>query len=107
MKSTYCVLIADVIHASRRGGLGAVLAQRLRAASAAHLRGKRIRVPYAITAGDEFQVVPWSIEMIPELILDLRRRMRPLELRNLKRGSTWQIAEVAATMKEFMREEWG
>jgi hypothetical protein len=213
MKSTYCVLIADVIHSSRRGGLGAVLAQRLLAASAVHLRGKRIRVPYAITAGDEFQVVPWSIEMIPELILDLRRRMRPLELRmgvgiggirgkiqapvnrlmgeafsrarsaiedvkngethryaaltafrsgrpgfdrianlvyglndtlflnvtptqrrtqdayfaagsvggaakrlrlnmstvsrNLKRGSTWQFAEVAATMKEFIREEWG
>jgi len=80
-KSRQCVLIADVIHSSRRGSLRAVLADRLRRANQAHLREKRIRVPYAVTAGDEFQVVPASIEMIPELILDLRRRMRPLGLR--------------------------
>lgn len=81
MTPTYSVLIGDVIHSSRRSNLRAVLAERLRLANAAHLREKRIRVPYAITAGDEFQVVASSIEIIPELILDLRRRMRPLDLR--------------------------
>jgi hypothetical protein len=81
MKRNFGVLIADVIHSSRRGSLSALLAARLRGASAAHLRAGRIRVAYAITAGDEFQVVPASIGMIPELIFDLRRRMQPLGLR--------------------------
>ena len=81
MKPPYSVLIADVIHSSRRGSLSDVLAERLAQASKAHLREGRIQVPYAITAGDEFQVVPSSIAVIPELILDLRRRMRPLGLR--------------------------
>jgi hypothetical protein len=45
------------------------------------LQKKLIRVPYAVTAGDEFQTVVTSIEMVPELIFDLRRRMRPLDLR--------------------------
>jgi hypothetical protein len=81
MNSRQCVLLADVIHSSRRGSLRAVLADRLRRANQAHLREKRIRAAYAVTAGDEFQVVPASIEMIPELILDLRMRMQPLGLR--------------------------
>ncbi len=81
MKPVYCVLIADVVHSSRQGSLRALLAAHLRIANEAHIREKRIRVPYAITAGDEFQVVASSIERVPELILDLRRRMRPLDLR--------------------------
>jgi hypothetical protein len=81
MTSLRSVLIADVVHSSRRANLRSLLAARLRRASSAHLREKRIRIPYAVTAGDEFQGVPASLEMIPELILDLRRRMRPLGLR--------------------------
>ena len=34
-----------------------------------------------MTAGDEFQVITRRIDAIPELILDLRRRFRPLDLR--------------------------
>jgi SatD family (SatD) len=75
------VLIADVIHSSRKGRLRDLLGDKLEAASRTHERAKLIRAPYAVTAGDEFQVVPASIEAIPELILDLRRRMRPLGLR--------------------------
>jgi SatD family (SatD) len=81
MNAHQCVLIADVIHSSRKGSLRALLADRLRRTTEAHLREKRIRVPYAVTAGDEFQVVAASLEGVPELILDLRRRMRPLGLR--------------------------
>jgi hypothetical protein len=75
------VLIADVIHSSRRARLSALLAVGLRRANRVHLREKRIRVPYAVTAGDEFQTVVGSIEMVPGLIFDLRRQMRPLDLR--------------------------
>jgi hypothetical protein len=81
VKLVQSVLIADVIHSSRRERLSALLAAGLRRANRVHLREKRIRVPYAVTAGDEFQVVVASIEMVPGLILDLRRRMRPLALR--------------------------
>jgi hypothetical protein len=80
MKSVHGVLIADVIHSSRRERLGALLGAGLRHANRIHLREKRIRVPYAVTAGDEFQAVA-SIEMMPGLIFDLRRWMRPLALR--------------------------
>ena len=81
MKSVQGVLIADVIHSSRRKNLSALLADGLRRANRVHLQTKHIRVPYAVTAGDEFQTVVTSIEMVPELIFDLRRRMRPLDLR--------------------------
>jgi hypothetical protein len=81
MRSVEGVLIADVIHSSRRKHLSALLAEGLRRANRVHLQKKFIRVPYAVTAGDEFQTVVTSIEMVPELIFDLRRRMRPLDLR--------------------------
>jgi len=81
VKSLGSVIIADVIHSSRKGRLRDLLGEKLEAASRAHGRAKLIRAPYAVTAGDEFQVVPASIEVIPELIFDLRRRMQPLGLR--------------------------
>jgi hypothetical protein len=75
------VLIADVVLSSREPRLRTVLRERLHRATQAHLREKRIRLPYAVTAGDEFQAVPSGIEAIPELIFDLRRLLRPLGLR--------------------------
>lgn len=75
------VLIADVIRSRGVEDLRAVLRQRLRLANIAHLQERRIRLPYAITAGDEFQTVARRLEEIPSLIFDLRRRMFPLELR--------------------------
>ncbi len=81
MKHLSSVLIADVIHSRREPRLRALLGERLARATKAHLREKRIRVPYSVTAGDEFQVVPFRIDAIPELILDLRRRLRPFSLR--------------------------
>src|SRR5258708_12490315 len=50
-------------------------------ASIAQVDEELIRVPYGVTAGDEFQVVASRLERIPELILDLRRRLLPFRLR--------------------------
>jgi hypothetical protein len=77
----YAVLIADVVGSRTRGDLRALLGQRLETASRAHLRSKHIRLPYAVTAGDEFQTIVSSYARLPELIFDLRELLRPLQLR--------------------------
>jgi hypothetical protein len=45
------------------------------------LRRKLIRLPYSVTAGDEFQTVSGSLRTIPEVILSLRTALQPLSLR--------------------------
>ena len=75
------VLVADVIDSGRTKGLRSALSSRLRIATLAHLQEKRVRLPYAVTAGDEFQTVATELHEIPGLLYDLRRRMRPLKLR--------------------------
>ena len=75
------VVVADVVGSARTQDLRAVLGPKLRIATMAHLEEKRIRLPYAVTAGDEFQTVASEINQIPWLLFDLRRRMRPLRLR--------------------------
>jgi hypothetical protein len=80
-KQRYTVLIADVIGSSGRRDIRAVLAKRLEAATRSHTKERRIRLPYAVTAGDEFQTLLTAKANIPELIFDLRLMMRPLRLR--------------------------
>jgi hypothetical protein len=75
------VLVADVVGSTRTQDVRSVLAPRLRSATMVHLQEKRIRLPYAVTAGDEFQTVASELHQIPALLFDLRRRMRPLRLR--------------------------
>jgi len=75
------VIVSDVVGSSRTRDLRSILGARLRLVTASHLREKRIRLPYAVTAGDEFQTVAHDLGQIPGLIFDLRRRMRPLQLR--------------------------
>ena len=75
------VIVADVVGSSRIRNLRSMLGKRLRLVTSAHFHEKRIRLPYAITAGDEFQTVAADLRQIPELLFDLRRRMRPLQLR--------------------------
>jgi len=75
------VLIADVISSGTREGLPALLHDRLRQATRAHRGRKLTLLPYAVTAGDEFQAITARLEAIPWLLLDLRRRFRPLSLR--------------------------
>ena len=75
------VLIADVMESRRESRLRALLSERLASATKAHIHEKRIRLPYAITAGDEFQVIPSRIAEVAALIFDLRRRLRPFSLR--------------------------
>ena len=77
----YGVLIADVVASRSTQDLRLSLNEKLRIASIAQFDEKLIRVPYAVTAGDEFQVVAARLERIPKLILDLRRRMLPFRLR--------------------------
>jgi len=77
----WAVIVSDVVGSSRTRGLRSILGARLRLVTSAHLRNGRIRLPYAVTAGDEFQTVATDLRQIPELIFDLRRRMRPLQLR--------------------------
>jgi len=77
----YGVLIADVVASSQQTGLRASLDERLGAASGAHLGAGLVRLPYAVTAGDEFQSLAVRVGAIPRMILDLRRRFQPLQLR--------------------------
>ena len=79
--NSYAVLIADVIGSSERGDLRGLLGQRLAMATRAHGKAKLVRLPYAITAGDEFQTILGSDARIPEVIIDLRTRLRPLQVR--------------------------
>jgi hypothetical protein len=75
------VLIADVVESRSYSGLRSSLNEKLRIASIAQMGDKLIRMPYAITAGDEFQTIAVRLDSIPKLILDLRRRLQPLQLR--------------------------
>lgn len=79
--SSHAVVIADVIASRSTERLRQSLNEKLRIASIAQLDDRLIRVPYAITAGDEFQVVATRLDRIPKLILDLRRRLLPFRLR--------------------------
>jgi len=73
------VLIADVIRSSSTPNLRALLSAKLRIASLAH--HELLRLPYAVTAGDEFQTITAQLDGLPWVVFDLRRRLRPLELR--------------------------
>jgi len=77
----YAVLIADIIASTARRGLRALLGKKLASASEKHLRQKLIRLPYTVTAGDEFQTITGELATLPALILDLRTALRPMSLR--------------------------
>jgi SatD family (SatD) len=75
------VLIADVVGSRSRAHVRSSLSQKLRIASMAQMGDKLVRIPYAVTAGDEFQTITARVDSIPKLILDLRRRLNPFQLR--------------------------
>ena len=77
----HAVLIADIMASSARKDVRALLGKKLAAASEKHLRQKLIRLPYTVTAGDEFQSLTADLPGLPALILDLRAALRPLSLR--------------------------
>jgi hypothetical protein len=80
-KNTAAVLIADVVKSSVQKELRRLLGVGMAEASREHLKRRWIRLPYSVTAGDEFQTISISPDNIPEIILDLRVRMQPLQLR--------------------------
>jgi len=77
----YAALIADIVASSAqrrlRNRLGATLAR----ASRKHLAEKWILLPYAITAGDEFQTIASQPAAVPRILFDLRAMFQPLSLR--------------------------
>jgi hypothetical protein len=75
------VIIADVVESSGRRNIRAALARGLELATKEHQRARWIDLPYAITAGDEFQALLAKSAKIPELIFDLRVKFWPLQLR--------------------------
>lgn len=77
----YAAVIADVVASGDRDDVRALLGKKLGAASEKHLRQKLIRLPYSVTAGDEFQTVSRNLPSLPALILDLRSALQPLSLR--------------------------
>ena len=77
----YAVLIADVMRSSSRRDMREILGEKLADASKRHLRHTLIKLPYSVTAGDEFQTVMASLTAAPAIILDLRARFQPLSLR--------------------------
>ena len=77
----YAVLIADIVASSAQRRLRNRLGATLALASRRHLRRRFIRLPYSVTAGDEFQTVCADLHALPQLILDLRILLQPLSLR--------------------------
>lgn len=77
----YGVVIADVIGSGERQELRPLLHKLLRGATREHQRRKLALLPYAVTAGDEFQTITANLTGIPWMLLDLRSRMQPLFLR--------------------------
>ena len=77
----YAVLIADVVASRVQLRLRKRLAAMLADASRRHLRRNFIRLPYSVTAGDEFQTVCGDLRALPQLLLDLRILLQPLSLR--------------------------
>lgn len=77
----YAVVLADVVASGGRKRLRPLLHRLLRGASEAHRRRKFVLLPYAVTAGDEFQTITDHLEQIPWLLLDLRSRLQPIQLR--------------------------
>jgi hypothetical protein len=81
MKKRHAVLIADVVGSTGTRNLRAALGERVEAAAREHRRKKWIELPYAITAGDEFQTILGRAALVPEVIFDLRVKLWPLRLR--------------------------
>lgn len=77
----HAVLIADVVGSRASKGLRRTLARTLAKVSKKHSREKLILLPYAVTAGDEFQTVAAYPAAIPQILLDLRAAFQPLSLR--------------------------
>lgn len=77
----YSVITTDVVGSREIKSFTQGLARKLKTLTELHLRQKLIMSPYAVTAGDEFEVVLSKPEFTPRAILDLRRLFYPYELR--------------------------
>lgn len=110
MTKRWAVLICDIVGSSRRRDLRMVLGTKLRKVGAAHMQQKVLRLPYAVTAGDEFQTIARELSQVPNLVYDLRRQMRPLQLRigigigTIKGSIRPPVNRLSGQAFEFARE---
>ncbi len=81
LSETNAVVVADILGSSARKDVRALLGKKLQTVSEKHLRRKLIRLPYSVTAGDEFQTLTAELPSLPALLLDLRAALQPLPLR--------------------------
>ncbi|HUU15215.1 MAG TPA: SatD family protein [Terriglobia bacterium] len=79
-KESSVVLIVDVLGSSSAEGLRSTVTRKLDQLSRTHTKRQVISLPYAVTAGDEFQTLTLRLDAVPELVLDLRVAFRPLGL---------------------------
>jgi hypothetical protein len=77
----HTVIVADILKSRRRVDLRSLLDKKIAAASSLHRDKKLISLPYAVTAGDEFQTVATQPSALPAILFDLRRLMQPFSLR--------------------------
>jgi len=80
-ETLFAVLIADVVASSAQANVRTLLGKKLDAVSENHLQRKLIRLPYAVTAGDEFQTITEALPSLSSLLLDLRAALQPFSLR--------------------------
>lgn len=78
--AAYAVITADVVGSRKIESFRRKRDRLLAAVSKFHLREKLILSPWTVTAWDEFQAILRKPELVPEVILDLRRLLFPFEL---------------------------
>jgi hypothetical protein len=76
----YAVITADVIDSRQIQGFRRARDAKLRPLSRLHVQRKLILSDYAVTAWDEFQAVLFNPQVVPRVILELRRNFYPMQL---------------------------
>lgn len=77
----YAAITADVIGSRSFPHFRADISRKLQKLSSAHLKQKLVLHPYTVTTWDEFQTLLVDLVRLPEIIFDLRRLLRPFDLR--------------------------
>lgn len=74
------VLLVDVVGSTTMANFGAGRDRRIGELTASHRARQWIAADYTVTAWDEFQSVLWQAEIIPPILLDIRRVFAPWEV---------------------------
>lgn len=77
----YAAITADVVGSRSFPDFRGDMSAKLQRVSSAHLKQKLILHPYTVTTWDEFQTLLADLARLPHIIFDLRRLLRPFDLR--------------------------